>query len=125
MGTPDRGPYYDTGFDYLQPIRTEDGQLRVAPQLQRLYLSASAIAAFLAENGSPYVPVPAADYATLLAKATELEAANDRLAELEGEVSEYAERNSIIDGNAIAAMVSEGLIERLDERYSRKRGKAA
>lgn len=124
IGTPDRGPYLDTEFDYLQPIRTEEGQLRVAPQIQRLYLSAAAIMAYCAQPGSPIVAIPASQHATLLAKAAELEAANDRLAELESKVSEREENGHVDPGQIADALRAAlpSLIAEFDDRYSRKRG---
>lgn len=80
-GEEANGPYFETRLEFLEPF-VEDGQIRVKPKLNTLYLSETAIREACNVPGSPLVVLRVEVYDLAMKLAGEASDERDRLGKL-------------------------------------------
>jgi hypothetical protein len=115
---PSAGPYFETGFDFLTPVRDADGGIRVAPTVNRLYLSEQAIREACDALGSPLKAIPREEWRAMIDEKDEMrfriEQLEADLAEREAEIATLNER-PLIDTPALVAS--------LEQHFAKKSGR--
>ncbi len=116
---PSVGPFYESNLAFMSPFRGEDGEIRVKPQMQTLYLSAQAIREMCAEPGSPLI---ALERETMDDLHATLAVGNQRANDLEDRVQELQSEIEVLTRHLSPIPDPNDLIPLLDERYARKTG---
>lgn len=118
LGDPKDGPYFETRLDFLRPKMDEAGEVRVIPQINRLYLSELAIREACDALGSPLKAVSRDEWRALQDERDEqrylIEKLEADLAEREAEIATLNER-PLIDTPALVAS--------LEQHFAKKAGR--
>lgn len=121
-GAPDVGPFVQTPLAYLTPVQDEQGEMRIVPVINTLYLSAQAIREMCAEPGSPLVAVDRTKHDALATNearlSIELDAAEQRIRELESALEIAESHQNAVDVEALAS----ALVVPLRSHFAAKSG---
>lgn len=120
QGAEQDAPYLDMEFEYLLPVRDEQGRLKVKPQVQRLYLSSRGLRDVVNQPGSGMRAYTEDEMAELEARANAFE---EEAADLAAQLEEA--RAEIETLRAAGPIDYDQLSTFLDARYAKKPGPKA